>query len=205
MAHNNAGIRGVKQACLLGLVFCLGLWHAQARADAAEAQDPSAVAKLDRGGSFCITPGLLFPTGALAEAFNPAGDWNLDFDIGVSPAWSVIFGAGYADLEDKTNQEARLLIVPAWFGFKSKAQFVPSVELYWSLAAELDYEKEYVRGQTGTGSLENLDGGASAGAGFDLWLTKWLLAGVESRAHFIVEGSQIYPLFELGLRLGLRG
>ena len=98
-----------------------------------------------------------------------------------------------------------LVLVPAWFGMKSKAQFLPAVEINWSLAGELFYEKNYVRGNTGTGSLENLDGGMTAGAGFDLWLTKWLLAGVSSRAHFIIEGNQVYPLMELGLRLGIRG
>jgi hypothetical protein len=190
----SAGIRGVKRACILGLFFC-SWFSAQARAEGVE----------QRGGSFCVVPGLLLPAGSLATAFNPGVEWNLDFDVGVSKAWSVIFGAGYSDLESVSNREGRLVLVPAWFGFKSKAQFVPAVELYWSLAGELVYEKAYVRGNTGTGSLENLDGGAVAGAGFDLWLTQWLLAGVSSRAHFVVEGNQVYPLMELGLRIGIRG
>jgi hypothetical protein len=141
----------------------------------------------------------------LATAFNPGVEWNLDFDVGLSPAWSVIFGAGYSDLESRFNPEGRLVLVPAWFGFKSKSQFMPAVELYWSLAAEMMYEKAYVRGHTGTGSLENLDGGVTLGAGFDLWLTQWLLAGVNSRAHLVVEGDQVFPMVELGLRLGIRG
>jgi hypothetical protein len=183
----------VKRACLLGLLIGLSFGPALAHADG-----------VDRGGSFCLTPSLILPVGSLAQQFNAGGLWNLDFDVGISPAWSVIFGAGYSDLQDQSNPDARLLLVPAWFGMKSKAQLKP-VELYWSAAGELVYEKAYVRGNTGTGSLENLDGGGVLGAGFDLWLTQWLVAGVESRAHFVLEGGQVYPLMELGLRLGIRG
>jgi hypothetical protein len=195
MPSFSAGIRGVKRASLLGLFIGLCCGLTLAHADAVEE---------DRGGSFCLTPSLLLPSGVLASQFQAGGDWNLDFDVGISPAWSVIFGAGYADLKDQSNHDAGLLLVPAWFGFKSKVQLKP-VELYWSAAGELVYEKAYVTGNTGTGSLENLDGGPVLGAGFDLWLTKWLLAGVESRAHFVIEGNQVYPLMELGLRLGIRG
>jgi hypothetical protein len=194
MPSFSAGIRGVKRACLLGLFIC-SWFSAQALAEDVG----------QRGGSFCVVPSLLLPAGSLAAAFNPGVEWNLDFDVGLSPAKSVIFGVGYSDLESSFNREGRLVLVPAWFGFKSKAQFDPSVELYWSLAGELVYEKAYVRGNTGTGSLENLDGGAVAGAGFDLWLTPWLVAGVSSRAHFVIEGGQLYPLMELGLRIGVRG
>ena len=46
---------------------------------------------------------------------------------------------------------------------------------------------------------------AGAAVVYGLWLTSWLLAGVESKAHLVMEGSQVYPLMELGLRLGIRG
>jgi hypothetical protein len=78
------------------------------------------------------------------------------------------------------------------------------IELFWDLSAEMVYAKEYWR-HSGSGSLETLDGGAAAGAGFDLWLTKWLLLGCDVRAHLVVEGSSVFPFAELGLRLGLRG
>ena len=194
MPFSSAGIRGVKRASLLGLIIGLSLGLVQAHADEA----------VDRGGSFCLTPSLFLPTGVLAQQFNPGGLENLDFDVGISPAWSVIFGAGYADLDNQFNSDAHLLLVPAWFGFKSKAQLKP-VELYWSAAGELVYEKATVIGNTGNGSLDNLDGGAVLGAGFDLWLTKAFLVGVESRVHLVIEGQQLYPLVELGLRFGIRG
>ena len=187
----------MKCVSLLGLFLCLWLAPVRARADGAESAD--------RGGSFSLNPGLLLPAGDLASQISPGGIWNLDFDVGVSPAWSVLFGAGYSDLANKFNPEARLMLVPIWFGFKSKAQLEQAVELYWSLSAEMTYEKAYLTGKTGSGSLENLDGGAVAAAGFDLWLKKWLLAGVDCKAHFIIEGSQVYPLLELGLRIGIRG
>jgi hypothetical protein len=57
----------------------------------------------------------------------------------------------------------------------------------------------------GLPKLENLNGGFVLGAGFDLWLTKWLLSGVESRCHFLIEGDQIFPMIELALRFGIRG
>jgi hypothetical protein len=159
----------------------------------------------NRGGAFCVVPGVLLPAGALEKAFYAAPIYNLDFDIGVSPDWSVIFGTAYADLPSKLNRDAHLLTVPAWFGFKSKAQFLPAVELFWDFAGELLYEKTYIGGKSGTGSVENLDGGLMLGAGFDLWLTKWLVTGVESKAHLIFEGGQIYPFVQLGLRIGVRG
>jgi hypothetical protein len=195
MPSLSAGNRGVRCASLLGLLLCLCL----AQGHAAETEG------VDRGGSFTLSPGLLLPAGALATQMDPGGIWNLDFDVGFSPAWSVIFGAGYSDLGNSVNHDARLMLVPAWFGLKSKAQIKPAIELYWSLAAEMTYEKAYLTGNTGGGSLENLDGGGAAAAGFDLWLTKWLLAGVDFKAHFIIEGSDVYPLMELGLRLGIRG
>ena len=152
-----------------------------------------------------MAPALFLPAGSLANYFHPGLAWDLNFDVGVNPKWSVIFGATYTDLEARSNREARLVLVPAWFGFKSKAQFADAVEVYWSMAGELAYEKAYVSGRTGTGALENLDGGLVLGAGFDLWLTKWLLSGVESRAHLLFENSQTYPMIELALRLGIRG
>lgn len=199
----------MKRASLLGLFLSVGLaFGAFAHAEGEQtAADPSAVASGDpnRGGSFCISPALFMPASTLGTAFYPGGIWNLDFDIGVNPSKSVIFGVGYSDLGSRSNSDAHLVMVPAWFGFKSKNQFVPSVETFWSMAGELYYEKSYVSGHTGTGSLENLDGGVVAGAGFDLWLTKWLLAGVDSRAHFAIEAGQVFPFVELGLRIGLRG
>lgn len=144
------------------------------------------------------------PTGRLATTFHAAPQMNLDFDIGISPRWSVLFGAAYADLESKLTKQSRLMIAPAWFGFKSKAQIGPSVEVFWDFAAELVYEKHsYIH--SGTGAIENLDGGGFLGAGMDLWLTDWLLMGVESRVHMVVEPGEVFPFVQLGLRVGLRG
>jgi hypothetical protein len=158
----------------------------------------------DRGGSFTLSPAVLMPAGRLATKIYAGPQANLDFDIGVNPRYSVIFGASYAELEEKLTPDARLVIAPAWFGFKSKAQIGPSVEVFWDTAAEIVYEKEYYR-RVGNGSVENLDGGIQLGAGMDLWLTKWLLAGVESRAHMVFEKDEVFPFVQLGLRLGLRG
>jgi hypothetical protein len=177
----------------LGSLFCL----LSALAAALSAAD-------ERGGSFTLMPAALLPTGRLAQTHYPGPQANLDFDIGINPSWSVLFGAGYAELEHKLTPEARLLLAPAWFGFKHKAQLGPSVEIFWDFAGELFYEKQYYI-HSGNGSTENLDGGMMLGAGFDLWLTNWLLAGVETRMHFIVEPGEIFPMMQLGLRLGLRG
>lgn len=182
----------MKRACLLGLILSFGL--AQAHAEG-----------VSRGGSFGVAPAVFLPAGNLASYFHPGPAWDLDFDVGINPNWSVIFGATYVDLENRINRDNRLVLVPGWFGFKSKAQFAEYVEVYWSFAGELAYEKTYVMGKTGTGALENLDGGFVLGAGFDLWLTKWLLSGVESRCHFLVEGDQLFPMVELALRFGIRG
>lgn len=158
----------------------------------------------ERGGSFSLVPGVLMPVGRLAETFHAAPQMNLDFDIGISPRWSVLFGASYADLESKLTNRSRLIIAPAWFGFKSKAQIGPSVEVFWDIAAELVYEKlAYIH--SGNGAIENLDGGAFLGAGMDLWLTSWLLTGVESRVHMVFEAGEVFPMVQLGLRIGLRG
>lgn len=151
-----------------------------------------------------MAPAVLLPAGALGRTIDPAPQANLDFDIGINPAWSVIFGAGYSDHSNRLQQDARLLLAPAWMGFKSKHQFGQDTELFWDLAAEMVYAKEYWRG-SGNGSLETMDGAGVAGAGFDLWLTSSLLLGVETKAHLVIEGSDVFPLVQLGLRLGLRG
>ncbi len=158
----------------------------------------------DRGGSFTLSPAVLMPMGRLGTAFHAGPQANLDFDIGISPRWSVIFGASYASLESKLNRESSLMIAPAWFGFKSKAQIGPSVEVFWDFAGELVYEKQSFI-HRGHGAIENLDGGMMLGAGVDLWLLSWLLLGVESRAHLVVEPGEVFPFMQLGLRLGLRG
>jgi hypothetical protein len=158
----------------------------------------------DRGGSFSVEPAVLIPAGTLAQSFYAAPKINLDFDIGISPAWSLIFGAAYSEHANKLQDDVHLVLAPAWFGIKSKAQLRQDIELFWDLSAEMVYAKEYWR-HSGSGSLETLDGGAAAGAGFDLWLTKWLLLGCDVRAHLVVEGSSVFPFAELGLRLGLRG
>lgn len=158
----------------------------------------------DRGGSFSIVPAVLMPAGRLAQNFYAAPQLDLDFDIGVNPHWSVIFGAAYADLASKIDQDSRLLLAPAWFGFKSKAQIGPSVEVFWDCSAELVYEKQSFI-HSGSGAIENLDGGFVVGAGMDLWLTPWLLTGIESKAHMVMEQGELFPFVQLGLRLGLRG
>jgi hypothetical protein len=158
----------------------------------------------ERGGSFSLVPAVLMPAGRLAQTVHPGPISNLSFDIGISPRWSVIFGAGYADLESKLNREVRLLLAPAWFGFKSKAQIGPSVEVFWDFAAELVYEKLSFT-HSGRGSIENLDPAMNVGAGMDLWLTSWLLTGVESRVRLVSTSGELFPFVQLGLRLGLRG
>lgn len=157
----------------------------------------------ERGGSFSVVPAVLMPAGRLAETFYAAPQINLDFDIGINHRWSVIFGAGYSQMQSRLNEDAELLLAPGWFGFKSKAQIGPSVEVFWDFAGELVYEKLFILGSGG--SIENLDGGVVLGAGMDLWLTRWLLMGVESKAHLIIEGREVFPMVQLGLRLGLRG
>lgn len=164
----------------------------------------SADAVPNRGGSLSIVPAVLMPAGALSHSFYAAPQINLDFDVGVTPAWSFVFGVGYAELASKLQTDANLVLAPAWFGIKSKHQLRQDVELYWDLAAEAVYGKEYWR-HSGSGSLETLDGGAVAGTGFDLLLTPWLLLGCEAKAHLVVEGRDVYPFVQLGLRLGLRG
>jgi hypothetical protein len=165
---------------------------------------PLLQAASDRGGSFTLSPAVLMPVGRLAKTTYAGPQANLLFDIGINPRYSVIFGASYADLESKLTPDARLMIAPAWFGFKSKAQIGPSVEVFWDTAAELVYEKEsYLR--KGNGAVENLDGGIQVGTGLDLWLTPWLLAGVESLAHLVIEKDEVFPFVQLGIRLGLRG
>lgn len=158
----------------------------------------------DRGGSFSLVPAVLIPAGRLATTFHAAPQINLDFDIGVNKRWSVVFGASYAQLQSKLNPDSNLLLAPAWFGFKHKAQIGPSVEVFWDIAGELVYEKLSII-HSGNGAVENLDGGVVLGAGLDLWLTKWLLAGIESKAHLIVESGEVFPMVQLGIRLGLRG
>jgi hypothetical protein len=158
----------------------------------------------DRGGAFSLEPAVLMPAGVLARSFYAAPQANLDFDIGINPAWSLVFGAGYSEHASVLQQDAALVLAPVWGGFKSKAHFRQDVELFWDLAGELVYAKEYWR-HSGSGSLETLDGGGVAGAGFDLLLTPWLLLGCEAKAHIVVEGREAFPFAELALRLGLRG
>lgn len=158
----------------------------------------------DRGGSFSLVPSVLMPAGALSRTYEAAPQADLDFDIGIDPAWSLVFGVAYSEHASQLSPDAFLVLAPAWFGFKSKAQLRQDVELFWDLSAEMMYAKEYWR-HSGSGSLETLDGGGVAGAGFDLLLTPWLLLGFEAKAHLVVEGRQVFPFAQLGLRLGLRG
>jgi hypothetical protein len=158
----------------------------------------------DRGGAFSLEPSVMMPAGALSKVFYAAPQADVDFDIGIDPSWSLVFGAAYSEHASLLQSDAFLVLAPAWFGFKSKAHFRQDVELFWDLSAELVYAKEYWR-SSGSGSLETLDGGGVAGAGFDLLLTPWLLLGCEAKAHLIVEGRDVYPFAQLGLRLGLRG
>jgi hypothetical protein len=68
---------------------------------------PLGAASEDRGGSFSLVPAVLMPAGRLASAVHPAPQMNLDFDVGISPRWSVIFGAAYSDHEQRANPDAR--------------------------------------------------------------------------------------------------
>jgi hypothetical protein len=157
-----------------------------------------------RGGSLSVEPSLLMPMGPLGQNYGAAAQANLDFDLGISPDWSMVFGAGYTTLPNLVQKDNYLTLAPAWIGLKSKAQFRQDVEIFWDLALEGMYAKEFYQ-NSGSGSIETLDGGGVAGAGFDLWLSPSLLIGTEVKAHLIVEGRDVYPFLQWGLRLGLRG
>ena len=157
-----------------------------------------------RGGSLSVVPAVLMPMGPLGKHYGGAPQGNLDFDLGITPGWSMIFGAGYSTHQNLVQKDNYLTLAPAWFGFKSKAQFRQDVEIFWDLALEGVYAKEFYQ-NSGSGSIETLDGAGVAGAGFDLWLSPSLLLGMEVKAHLVVEGRDVYPFLQWGLRLGLRG
>jgi hypothetical protein len=157
-----------------------------------------------RGGSLSVEPSLLMPMGPLGQDYGAAAQADLDFDLGINPGWSMIFGAGYTTLPNLVQKDNYLTLAPAWIGLKSKAQFRQDVEIFWDLALEGTYAKEFYQ-NSGSGSIETLDGGGVAGAGFDLWLSPSLLIGTEVKAHLVVEGRDVYPFLQWGLRLGLRG
>jgi hypothetical protein len=179
----------------LGLGFFLGL-----AVPAAAADDPIGI----NGGSLCFTPSYLLPAGALEKALPQAFGYNLDFDIGTSPNLSVIFGGGYYDMAVRTNRDLHLLLAPGWFGLKFKYHFLPVVEFYWETAGSLYYQRMYYV-HSSVGSEENLDGGVVLGCGWDLWLSRWFVTGIEAKYHLMMEPGRIFPAVQMGLRLGIRG
>jgi len=178
---------------------------AAVEADAAVRQaDTKAEAKSKIGGSLSFEPAFMLPAGALQDRLGIQLGFNLAFDIGVNADWSVIFGGGYNELPAMGNPDFRFMLVPAYFGLKSKNQFQNMAEIYWSMAGALYYEKIYMMNQ-GVGAQENLDGGAIFSAGYDVWWSRALLTGVEAKFHFIFEQAQIYPFVQLAFRFGFRG
>jgi hypothetical protein len=160
--------------------------------------------KFRRGGSLSLEPAFLIPSGALSKVVSNTLGYNLNFDIGISQDFSMTFGGAYYNQQELANKDAYLMLCPAWAGFKSKNQFLPSAEVYWEVDAALYYEKEYLI-QSGSGAIENLDGGGIIGAGFDVWWTRWLLSGFEAREHVVVENGQVFPFMQLGIRVGIKG
>jgi hypothetical protein len=157
-----------------------------------------------RGGSLSLEPAFLIPTGALGKVLSNTLGYNANFDIGISPDFSMTFGGGYYNQQELANRDAYLMIAPVWAGFKSKNQFLPTAEVYWEADAALYYEKEYLI-QTSNGAIENLDGGGILGAGIDVWWTRWIMSGFEAREHLVVENGQVFPFMQLGIRVGIKG
>ncbi len=181
---------------------CLAVFWPVLLASVCQAQ-PKAAPDL-AGGSFCLEPALLVPVGDLQKSLQPAFGPNLDFDLGLSPRVSFIFGLSYYEMLDPQNPDFRFRMVPGWVGLKFKDHWPPSVEFYWEVAASGYYEKAYDIGAS-TGSQENLDGGLVLGSGYDLWFTRWLLGGVDVRYHLVAEQGTIFPFVQFGARLGIRG
>ncbi len=174
-------------------------------ADAAVTQaDSKAESKSKIGGSLSFEPAFIMAAGPLQSRLATTLGYNLAFDVGVTTDWSVIFGGGYNDMAGTGNSNFRFMLVPAYFGLKSKNQFQNMAEIYWSLAGALYYEKIYMMND-GVGAQENLDGGAMFTAGYDVWWSRALLTGVEAKFHFIFEQAQIYPFVQLAFRFGFRG
>lgn len=170
----------------------------------AQAPSPEFSYKFRRGGSFSLEPALLIPSAPLDKTLNNALGFNVNFDIGVSPDISVVFGGGYYNLKGVSNPDFFLVICPGYGGIKSKNQFLPTVEVWWEADAAVFYEKSYLI-QHSTGAMENLDGGGILGAGFDVWWTRWLMSGFNMKENLIVEDGQIFPFMQIGLRVGIRG
>jgi hypothetical protein len=169
-----------------------------------KAASPEFSEKFRRGGSLTVEPAFLLPSGALAKVLSNTLGYNLNFDIGISPDFSLTFGGGYYNQQTLGNKDAYVALCPAWAGFKSKNQFLPTAEVYWEVDAALYYEKAYLI-QSSSGAIENLDGGGIIGAGFDIWWTPWLLSGFEAREHVVYENGQLFPFMQLGIRVGIKG
>lgn len=174
---------------------------------AADKEKPTIAAGLDdndRGGSFTLEPALLMPAGALAKIVDPGMGANVNFDIGFTPRWSMIFGGAFYDLRGKANPDLHLVFAPAWMGLRHKAQFQKWVEVFGDLSLSGTYVKAFLT-NSGTGAIETLDAGGIVGAGIDLIPLPWLVIGVSTRVHLVIEPGQVYPFFQTGLRLGVRG
>src|SRR5688572_29365373 len=115
----------LRNICWL-VLLALGLWGpkpllaAQDQEEASSRQVDADELRNRMGGSFSLHPAFFLPAAPLDKVFHSTLGYNLDFDIGFSPDWSVIFGAGYADFRDRRNPDHYLLLAPAWFGIKSK-------------------------------------------------------------------------------------
>lgn len=198
-------MRPKAQFLLLFFVFALAALAFADDSSSASAASPNSEFsyKFRKGGSFSLEPAILIPYAPLDTVLNNALGYNADFDIGVSPDISLVFGAGYYNLQGQQNPDYYLTMAPL-AGIKSKNQFLPMVELFWELDVAGYYEKSYLI-QSSTGSEENLDAGGILGGGFDVWWTRWLLTGIDVRFHLVYEDQRVYPFSQFGLRIGIRG
>jgi hypothetical protein len=163
-----------------------------------------AQAHSSRGGSLSVEPAVLIPVGSLEKTFGASPGIDLNFDVGISPRLSVVFGGGAFDLVSKTNPDLRFRLLPAWLGVRFKYRLAPIIETYWEASAAGYYE--YLTYQNDVDARQDhLAPGGIFTSGFHVWFTSWLLAGIQSRLHFIEEDGRIFPMVQFGLMVGIRG
>jgi hypothetical protein len=157
----------------------------------------------ERGGSLVAEPAFLVPMGSMGRNYAASLGYALDFDMPFSSLLSADFGADYTEMPSRPQiPDSRLQLIPTWLGVKVKRQWQPSVEYYGEVLAECIYQRSYAVGQ---GSSQELTtGGIGLAAGYDWWLSRWLLVGIEGRGTGITSNRRIHPFAQLGLRLGWR-
>jgi len=157
----------------------------------------------ERGGSLAAEPAFLVPMGSMGQHYAATLGYALDFDIPFSSLISADFGADYTEMPSRPQYaDSRLQLIPTWLGVKVKHQWQPRMEYYGEALAECIYQRSYTVG--GGGSQELTTGGFGLGAGYDWWLSRWVLVGLEARGSAITSNRRIHPFIQLGLRLGWR-